>query len=378
MEEPTERDHVSFDEIEALRQEVQNEIGREERNLSLIGRHSQRAHRLIPLLIAVLILNLIFLFTIPNYGLYWIVASFFVYMYYFIVLLFPTTRRIRSPGEKRMSWISGTRTNRRREFKGVIVRGKKAVAIAFWNSFFIGTQTLARGIDLILAVSLIFVILGLVRGTLDLFSATVVILQIIAIMGYYQVIIHYRPYSKDFLRTVGRVRRSRNAQLRWVSYFKGVFIVLVLAAIFAVFLVSAIFLPKKSLDTVVNSLDASIVLTVLGLVVIFASHFIIIRYLQGFDSARITSLFIHTKLSFLRSEIWSGLDRLEGRPMDEEGRASFRALRRRFEVSRIYRIAYKDIFGILPTYPIIVDFSAILEKDVADALDEEIPLDLIT
>jgi hypothetical protein len=59
-----------------------------------------------------------------------------------------------------------------------------------------------------------------------------------------------------------------------------------------------------------------------------------------------------------------------------ERSARFRAIQTRFRESRISKVVYKDIFGILPTYPIIVDFKSILEKDVADALGEEIPLDI--
>lgn len=377
VEGPTKMNNVSLTEVESLRQEVMKEVSREEENLSLIERHPQRARRLVPLLVGVVVLNLILVVIIPNYGLYWIVAGFLVYMYYFIVLLFPTTRRVRSPADKKEGRKAGPRLRRKRQLRAVVTRGKKAVVIAFWNSFFIGTQTLARGIDLIMIISIAFVVLGLGLGTVDLFPASVIIIQAIAIMSYYQIIIHYRPYSKDFLRTVRRVRRDKSVQFRWQAYLKGVLIVLILATVFAVFIVSAILLPKRSLDLFVASLDAAFGLTILGLIVIFASHFIIVRYLQGFDSARITTRFINDKLHFLRSEILGGLDRLEGEAVDGDRQASFQALKRKFEISRIYRIAYKDMFGILPTYPIIVDFVAIFEKDVADALGEEIPLDVM-
>jgi hypothetical protein len=116
--------------------------------------------------------------------------------------------------------------------------------------------------------------------------------------------------------------------------------------------------------------------TVLVIILIFASQFVIVRYIQGFDSARITSQFIKNKLAFLQGGILSGLDDLGRQPESEDGDARFLALKQRFYASKIYSIAYKDIFGILPTYPIIVDFKAILGKDVASALGEEIPLDI--
>ncbi len=109
---------------------------------------------------------------------------------------------------------------------------------------------------------------------------------------------------------------------------------------------------------------------------IFISRFVIVRYIQGFDSANITTHFIKNKLDFLRNDILSGLESIEKEEPGPDRSARFRALQKRFRVSRIYKVAYKDLFGFLPTYPIIVDFVSILEKDVAEALGEEIPLDI--
>ena len=64
----------------ALRHEVSNEIAMEEENLSLIGRHNERAQRLVPLLIGVLVVNAILLFILPHYPIYWIISSFLLYI----------------------------------------------------------------------------------------------------------------------------------------------------------------------------------------------------------------------------------------------------------------------------------------------------------
>ncbi|MBI0582449.1 MAG: hypothetical protein JET69_05475 [Methanomassiliicoccales archaeon] len=303
-------------------------------------------------------------------------ASFFVYMYYFVVLLFPTTRRVRTPAEKKEGVKAGRKQNWGQGAKGAITRGKKAVTIAFWNSFFIGTQTLAKGITLVLAISIAFAVIALAFGALDLSSTAIVVVQAIAIMGYYYAIIHLRPYSKDFLKTVGRVRRDRNKGELWQAYLRGLFIVLVLLTIFVVLIISAIFIPKRSVEAILSSIGADNAPVILGLIVIFVSQFIIIRYVQGFDSARITTLFIKNKLAFLDHDVLTALEVFEKEGAGAEGAARFRAIQTRFRVSRIYKVVYKDIFGILPTYPIIVDFRSVLEKDVADSLGTEIPIDM--
>ncbi len=374
---PDKNTEVSTADLEALRVEVMTEIDTEGKNLALIGRHGQRARRLVPLVVAFIALNVIMAFLLPYYGISWIVASFFVYMYYFIVLLFPTTRRVRTPADKKDGLKGKKKMKKPKGVKGVILRGKKAVVVAFWNSFFIGTQTLARGVVLILSISIAFALLSrLVVGTLDLFSTTIVTIQAAAIIGYYWVIIHYRPYSKDFQKTVARVRRNKSKEVRWVAYLKGVFIVLALFTVLVIFIMSAIFLPGRSIDAVLSHVNDEITLALFSLVVIFVSQFIIIRYIQGFDSARITTQFIKDKLEFLRRDILPVLDAIEGEEPSGERSAKFRAVQKKFRVSRIYKVVYKDLFGFLPTYPIIVDFRSVFEKDVADALGEEIPLDI--
>ncbi len=366
---------VTSADINNLREKVARETSLEEENLALISKHDLRANKLRWLLIAIVLINIILFFTLQHYPLDWVVASFFMYMYYFIVLLFPTTRRVRSPAQKRKGIKAEPGVRRSIAIKELLKRGKRNVALAFWNSFFIGTQTLAKGIELILAISILFALLsGFALHVLDPSASLIIVLQALAIVGYYQIIIRYRPYSKDFLRTVASVRKG--AGVRWQPYFKGAVIAITIIAVLAILLITAIFFPKKSLDAVISTFDSGLALDLVGVVLIFVSQFIIVRYIQGFDSARITTQFIKSKIDFLKQDILSKLDDLGSQTNIKEKTNEFQSLNERFSISRIYKIAYKDIFGILPTYPIIVDFKAVLEKDVASALGKDIPLDI--
>ena len=360
--------------IVALRYDVSNEIAVEEENLSLIDRHNGRAKRLIPLLIGVLVINAILFFLLPHYPIYWIISSLLLYMLYFVVLLVPTTRRLRTPADKKKCLKARPRP-KMRGIGRVVLRGKKAVAVAFWNTFFIGTQTMARGVSSILLVSVTFALLAFAAGTLGLFSTAVITAQALAIMGYYYIIVRYRPYSKGFLRMVSRLRRDKRTEFRWQAYLKGILLVLVMLTVLAAFVVSAVLLPGQSLQAVLGDIGVGTPPVLIGLVVVFASQFIIVRYIQGFDSAKVSANFIRAKLSFLRNDVLLGIE--EAERSDGPGlTARLRQLQMRFRASRIYKVAYKDIFGILPTYPLIVDFMSVLEEEVAEALQEEIPLDI--
>lgn len=124
-------------------------------------------------------------------------------------------------------------------------------------------------------------------------------------------------------------------------------------------------------------MDEDFALTLFGLVVISISQFIIIRYIQGFDSTRTATQFIRHKLDFLRHDVLFVLEAIEKEGPGPDRPAKFSAVQKKIRVSRICKVVYKDLFGSLPTYPIIVDFRSIFEKDVADALGEEIPLDIL-
>lgn len=361
--------------VDALRQGVMGEIVLEEENLSLTCRHGDRSKRLAPLLIGVLVTNALLFVTLPHYPVYWIIAGFLLYMLYFIVLMMPTTRRLRTPAEKKRGLKARPWPKMGRGIRGVLLRGKRAVVIAFWNTFFIGTQTMAKGMSLILAVSIAFALLTFAMGTLDAFSAAIITIQALAIMGYYYVIIRFRPYTKGFLRTMSRVKRNREAEFQWQAYFKGVLAVLIVLTVLTVFVISAVLLPGQSLQAVLGHIGNDLALAAVGLIMVFVSQFVIIRYVQGFESARVTTCFIQAKLAFLRGDIMDGIAKAErsggaGLP------ARLHELQTKYRVSRIYKVAYKDILGILPTYPLIVDFRSILEEGVAEALHEEIPLDI--
>ena len=358
----------------ALRREIMDEIALEEENLSLIGRHNSRARRLVPLLIGVIAVNAILFPLLPRYPMYWIISNFLLYMLYFIVLMVPTTRRLRTPADKKKG-LKARPGPRLRGIRRVVLRGKKAVAVAFWNSFFIGTQTMARGVSLLLLVSIAFALLALASGTLDIFSAAVITAQALAIVGYYYAIIRYRPYSKGFLREVSRLKKDKRTVFRWQTYLKGVLLVLIMLTVLAAFVVTAVLLPGQSLQAFLGNIGEGVQPALIGLVVVFASQFIIIRYIQGFDSAKVSANFIRAKISFLRDDILLGIGEAE-RSSGSDLQARLHQFQMRFRASRIYKVAYKDIFGILPTYPLIVDFMSVLEEEVAEALQMELPLDI--
>lgn len=97
---------------------------------------------------------------------------------------------------------------------------------------------------MIMTVSIALVLLVFAAGVLDLYSAAIIATQAITIMGYYYVIHRYRPYTKGFLRSVGRVR-TKGTGLRWQTYPRSVLAVLMVLMVFAVFLMAGSCCPAS-------------------------------------------------------------------------------------------------------------------------------------
>lgn len=359
-------------EVEELRTRAQAEIDLELRNQKAIEMQPIRAKKFLPVLFVMLVINVVLALTTEKYTLVWIVSSFWVYMYFFVVIMFPTTWRVEvlsesAQGKKVPFRIAGIR--------GVLKKGKKAVIVTFWNSFFVGTQTMARGIWVLLVTTFIFAIVGwLVFNEIPAVAVAIVLAQGAAIICYYLFIMRNRPYSKVFIRNLYNIRRDQN--VHWDIYLKGAIAIILLVTVFAILMITAMFFPRITLDAVISYLESDgFKIDLLDLIVIFATQFVIVRYIQGFDSARFSSAFIRDKIEFLRNDILAGLDSLDGLA-DEERITKYHSIKERFLVSKLYMIAYKNFFGYLPSYPLIVDFRAVLQEDVIEALGAEIPLDI--
>lgn len=362
------------DEVEDLRKRVQEEIELELRNRKLIEKHPQRARKFVPVLVALLVVNIVIALTTERYSLLWIISSFWVYMYFFVVIMFPTTRKVTAlsdEGKRRRDKVP----YRLAGIGDVLRKGKRAVIVTFWNSFFIGTRTMARGIAIILAMSFIFALVGARLNNIHPMAAVIVLVQGAAIILFYLFIMRYRPYSKDFLNGLYDIQR-KGREMRWETYLRGAVAIVLLLTAFAILTIMAMLFPRMSLDAVLAYLESDgFQIDLFDAIVIFATQFILVRYVQGFDSARFASAFIEGKIDFLQNEVLSGLDSLGGLPDDERG-AGLQALNSRFLMSRLYLVAYKDLFGFLPSYPLIVDFRAVLEEDVIEAMSGEMPLDI--
>ena len=130
---------------------------------------------------------------LPEYALYWITASFFLYVIYPFLLLVPSST---APAGRTGASAPSSRLSERFGGSG-LAEHRWTIAKIFWNSFFINSQPLAPAFMAIYSLNILFALLrdeGLI-GWLIIFQSA-------AILVFYLAIAVFKPYTGGFLESV--------------------------------------------------------------------------------------------------------------------------------------------------------------------------------
>jgi hypothetical protein len=141
-------------------------------------------------------------------------------------------------------------------------------------------------------------------------------------------------------------------------------------------------LPGFTLGQVVKAPDVLNGVTVLPIVLIFISQLVIVRYLQGVYSKEMVLSLSEKKVNILQNGILPNL--IESMSDDsniaspKEYLEKFLNLKKLYLQSRMYTQKFHHLFGYLPVYLVVPDFTLILDRETLSMLDsivtEEEPL----
>jgi hypothetical protein len=163
------------------------------------------------LIFVAFIMNVIFFIELPNYSLFWVVSSFLLLMFNPIILMLPTEKAdLAFPSGKgeEMGSFTGLLRDAAASAGTAVMRERKLYAESLWNLFFINCQPIAPGFILLFSISIILAVVGLVTGFFELRSAVILLVQSLAIIGFYLGIMKIKPYSPGFfLRSYGNPHR---------------------------------------------------------------------------------------------------------------------------------------------------------------------------
>jgi hypothetical protein len=352
---------------------VLSQIEEEKEKQSRLLRSDTKVHHNTLFIVGGLLANIIAASLLPNYLVYWIAASFFLYVLLPVVMLIPTQRKeVIFPAKKDLE-----KYLRIIEQYG-LSRNTKTLGQIIWNIFFINSQALAIAYVMIFAIDLLFAALsGFLIHSLPPATAIQVMLQSVAIIIFFGGIWVYKPYSHHFMYSVYSLH-SR-IKIRFKKAWKVLVIVGAISAALAVLVVTAMLLPGFILGEVVAAPDVVNAGSAFPLFLIFLSQLAMVRYLQGVYSKDMVLGLSEKRVAVLK-EI---LPRLPGCPPGESDRTltpeeclqSYQDLKKLYIQSKMYTYTFHHLFGFLPVYLAVPDFKLILDQDTLQLLEGDIALE---
>jgi len=301
-------------------------------------------------------INVIYFLFRPDYIALFIAASFYLNMYYFIILLLPQN-------VKKNSGLPNVNLSRFRSWLQEIglTSGTARFTKLFINSIFINSRALCLGICLIFTVDIIFAIRAHTTLDLPLKSTIIVISQCTIIVVFYLLLWKVEPFSMKYMQSVEQVKRRLIHEKLPPRLITGMFVIGFLIAL-VLFLTTIILLPGITLKAF---LDQSRLTELGNLFVLIAglaiSQYFIIRYIHGNTSRTMAERLFDYKENILL-DLGNSIGSDDNSP---ENRAEMTA---QLLETKIYTIKRNTLFGFFPVFVVDLDFSVILDSTTRIAI----------
>ena len=322
------------------------------------------------LLVADLVLaNFLFWLVLPDYALYWITASFFLYVVYPFLFLIPSSGQSGGDGAGR------TRGSLAERFGGTdLAEYRWTIAKIFWNSFFINSQPLAPAFMIIYSLNILFALL-LGEGLIG----WLIIFQSAAILLFYLAIAVFKPYTGGFLDSVIGLQTSVSAKMhrRVEPLWKIVLPIGLAAGIVALVLIAAMLLPGFTLGVIWKSEETVSGVGLIPVLFVLASQIILVRYAQGASSSRLVRRLRQRKIEVLTRYVLAPLEAYRNQLLKADPGVldrfalDFADIRATFLSSKVYRMQVQDLAGLLPIHVVVPDLELVLNRETIRLLEEQ-------
>lgn len=322
------------------------------------------------LLVADLVLaNVLLWLVLPDYALYWITSSFFLYVVYPFLFLVPSSDQSDGDGAQRPSIslserVTGTGLA---EYRWTIAR-------IFWNSFFINSQPLAPAFIGIYSLN---IFLTLIRN--EGLTGWLIVFQSAAILVFYIAIAVLKPYTGGFLDSMIGLQNTVSAKMhhRVDPLWKIMLPIGLAAGVVAIVLIAAMLLPGFTLGVIWRSEATVAGLGFVPVLFVLASQTVMVRYTQGAASARLVRGLRRRKIEILTRHVLAPLEAYRDQAtMGEPGvpdrfPQEFAGIRATFLSSKIYRMQVQDLAGLLPIHVVVPDLELVLNREAIKLLEEQ-------
>jgi hypothetical protein len=302
------------------------------------------------ILFSCILANIVFLLTVTDYPAIFIAASFYLNMFYFILLIIPTNFRDTGLSKNEITrfhtWLRDTG----------VKSGTSSFTRLFINSFFMNSRALSLGIGLIFFVDILFALLSYAFRDLPLTTTIIVISQCSIIILFYLVVWKVEPFSIEFRRNIEQVRRrlSRENIPQWMV--SAIFMTGILFAVF-LFLTAIILLPGMTVTAFMSQSGLNKLGYLLLFITILAvSQYFLIRHIHGTTSREMAARILNFQeeslheLSGINSEIVTGKER-----QDWSRRAAL------LLESGFYSVKEHTLLGLFPVYTVDINIEALMD-----------------
>ncbi len=302
-------------------------------------------------LFSCILVNIIFLVTVADYPALFIAASFYLNMFYFIVLLIPAR-----PGTA-LSKTEITRFHHWLRDVGV-KSGTSRFTRLFINSFFMNSRALSPGIGLLFSVDILFALFSYIFRDLPLIITVIVIAQCGVIILFYLIVWMVEPFSTGFRHNIDLVRKRlyREKIPPWMVSL--IFMTGILFAVF-LFLTAIILLPGMTVTAFMSQSGLNkLAYLILFITILAVSQYFLIRSIHGTTSRAMAERILDFQEDSLRELGRLRDDRRTG-TLNEAGERT-----RQTDLlfaSAIYSVREHTLLGKFPVYTVDIDIPALMD-----------------
>jgi hypothetical protein len=282
-------------------------------------------------------INLVYFLYRPDYMVLFIAASFYVNMYYFIIVLVLQNVQKSSGPKADLSLF-------RSRLKDIGLKsGTTRFTKLFTNTIFLNSRTLSLGICLIFAIDILYAMWAYFSMGLPIRPAIIVISQCAIIIVFYFLVWKVKLFSMKYVK-------------RTVLFIIGFLFAAVL------FFTTIIILPGITLSAFLAQSRLSELGDLFVLLAVLAiSQYFIVRFIHGSTSRKMAEDFFDYKeqlLVNLQDMVRSGNNSVENR-----AETTARLLE-----TKIYTIKRNTISGFFPVFVVDLDFSVMLDSTTETAI----------
>jgi hypothetical protein len=282
-------------------------------------------------------INLVYFLYRPDYMVLFIAASFYVNMYYFIIVLVLQNVQKSSGPKADLSLF-------RSRLKDIGLKsGTTRFTKLFTNTIFLNSRTMSLGICLIFAIDILYAMWAYFSMGLPIRPAIIVISQCAIIIVFYFLVWKVKLFSMKYVK-------------RTVLFIIGFLFAVVL------FFTTIIILPGITLSAFLAQSRLSELGDLFVLLAVLAiSQYFIVRFIHGSTSRKMAEDFFDYKeqlLVNLQDMVRSGNNTVENR-----AETTARLLE-----TKIYTIKRNTISGFFPVFVVDLDFSVMLDSTTETAI----------